>query len=184
MAKENQLRTRYVPEEMRTNPGSSTRHATSRSRRELGSVTIEFGITLLPLMALLMLIMDSAWAIFAQASLQEAAREGVRYAVTGQTGSGMCQDASIRSIVQQYSYGFIPASQASNDISIQYYLPSTLTAVSGVGSNAAGNVVQISISGTSVKSFGPIWRAATPVNVGATASDVMGPPPNNITPCR
>jgi Flp pilus assembly protein TadG len=135
-------------------------------------------------MAILMLMMDAAWAIFAQATLQEAAREGVRYAVTGQTGTGMCQDASIRSIVQQYAYGFISPSNAASQITIQYFLPTTLAPVSGVGSNAGGNIVQISISGVQVRSFGPIWRSNSPVNVAASAADVMEAPPNNIPPCR
>ena len=75
----------------------------------------------MPLFGFIFLILDVSWMIFAQVTLQSAVRQGVRYAVTGQTMSGMGQDASIRSVVQHAAVGFLPATQASSQIAINYY---------------------------------------------------------------
>jgi Flp pilus assembly protein TadG len=150
-----------------------------RDGRERGAALVEFGLVLVPLLALLLFIMDVGWVIFAQASLQEGVREGVRFGVTGQLQSGCSGlDCSIKKVVQQYSFGFATAS----NISIHYYSPSTLTDVTGQpGVTAGGNIVQVSVSGISVHSLGPIWRSATPLVLGATSSDVMEASPI-ITP--
>jgi hypothetical protein len=49
---------------------------------------------LLPLCGFVFLILDMAWAFYVRATLQSAVREGVRYAITSQTMTGMGQDAS------------------------------------------------------------------------------------------
>jgi hypothetical protein len=154
------------------------------ARSESGSTLIEFSVALLPLMALLLLTVDVAWSIFERATLQHAVREGVRFAVTGQILPGnSCLGPSIQQVVAQSSFGFIPASKASSFVTVGYYSPVDLSAVSGVGGPAGGNVVQVSIANVSVGSFGPIWRAITPIPLSAIASDVMESPPNGVTPC-
>lgn len=147
---------------------------------ETGSTMVEFSIVILPLLALVFLIMDCAWALFGRASLQHAAREGVRYAVTATPLPGSCMNASIRQVVQQNSFGFVPAAAAASDIAVTYFNPITLKPVTGANSTAAGNVVQVSISNVSVTSIG-LWHGSTPLNLGAQAADVMegnpsGPP--------
>jgi Flp pilus assembly protein TadG len=149
--------------------------------RESGSALIECTLVLLPLLALVFITMDSAWALFARATLQHAAREGVRYAVTATPLSGSCMNASIRQVVQTNSFGFITAANAATSITVTYLDPKTLAVVSGASSTSGGNVVQISIQGVSVRSFGPIWRTSTPLSLGAQAADVLetsptGPP--------
>ncbi len=157
----------------------------ARKRRESGSAIIEFTLVLLPLLGFMLLTMDVAWMFFAWASLQEGVREGVRFAVTGQLLSGYTgQDASIRAVVQQYSFGFIPAANAAADIDIQYYTPTTLTAVSGLNSNTGGNVVKVTVTGVTIRSFGPIWRAGGPMSLAASSSDVMEGSPGGIPPPR
>jgi hypothetical protein len=150
-----------------------------RAKRQRGSAIVEFGLVLTPLLALVFLIIDIGWVIFAQACLQEAAREGVRFGVTGQLQSGCSGlDCSITQVVQQYSFGFVSAS----NVSIHYYSPSTLTDVTGLpGATAGGNIVEVTVSGVSVKSLGAIGRAASPVVLAATSSDVMEAKPI-ITP--
>ena len=129
--------------------------------------------------------MDVAWIFFAWASIQEGVREGVRFAVTGQVLTGYSgQDASIREVVQQYSFGFISSANAATEIGIQYYSPTTLTPLSGVGSNSGGNVVKITVSGINVRSFGPIWRSGTTVALAASSSDVMEGSPGGVPPAR
>ncbi len=139
--------------------------------RERGSSLVEFWLVLLPLLSLLLLIMDVGWVVFAQASLQEGVREGVRFGITGNLVSGCSGlDCSITQVVETYSFGFVK----SNNVSIHYYSPSTLTDVTGqAGATAGGNIVQVSVSNISVKSLGAIWFNPTPLVLGATASDVM-----------
>jgi uncharacterized membrane protein len=139
--------------------------------RERGSALVEFALVLLPLLALMLLIMDVGWVVFAQASLQEGVREGVRFGVTGQVLSGCSGlDCSITKMVETYSFGFV---QSSN-VSIHYYSPSTLTDVTGQsGATAGGNIVQVTVSNVSVKTLGAIFRNPTPLLLAATASDVM-----------
>ena len=141
-------------------------------------------MALLPLIALLLLAVDVAWSIFARATLQNAVREGVRFAVTGQVLPGnTCLGASVRQVVVQHSFGFVPAAQASSLVSVNYYSPTDLSAITGPGGPAGGNVVQVTVTGVSVRSFGPIWRNISPIPLTAMASDVMESSPNGVAPC-
>jgi Flp pilus assembly protein TadG len=151
---------------------------------ESGSTLIEFSIVFLPMLGLLLLTVDVAWAIFARATLQNAVREGVRFAVTGQVLPGnSCLGSSVQQIVAQNSVGFIPASQASQYVTVSYYSPTNLAPISGAGGPAGGNVVQVSANGVNVRSFGPLWHGTSPLPISATASDVMESPPNGVAPC-
>ena len=139
---------------------------------------------LLPLIAMVFLILDMAWAFFVRATLQNAVREGVRYAVTSQTMTGLGQDASIKSVVQQNAMGLLSGSTGASLISIQYYLANTLAPVSGANSNAGGNIVQISVQGYSLPPLGPIMRNPAPLSLGAQAFDRMEGSPGGIPPAR
>jgi Flp pilus assembly protein TadG len=145
--------------------------------RERGSTLIEFTLTLLPLLALLMLTFDTAWVLFASACLHEGVREGVRFAITGQS------DTNIRAKVQQYSFGFITDSSTNGPVQVNYYSPSDpSTPIYGVGSNCAGNIVKVVVSGVSVSPVVPIWRSASPLILSTSSADVVEP--NPICPSR
>lgn len=157
----------------------------NRRGKERGSTFVEFTLIILPLFAMLFLTIDLGWLLFAYASIQEGVREGVRFAITGQTLPGYTgQDASIRKIVQIYSFGFVKPTSSDTQVTIQYFTPATLTPVSGYNSNVGGNVVKISVSGISVNPFGPIWRSSTPIVLSASSSDVMEPSPITGAPAR
>ena len=150
-----------------------TRSNRRGKRRERGSTLIEFTLTLLPLMALLMLTFDTVWSLFAAACLQEGVREGVRFAITGQS------DASIRARVQQYSFGFVTDSSSNGPVQVNYYSPSDpSTPITGTGSNCSGNIVKVVVSGVSVKPVAPIWRSASPLILSASSADIVEPNPN------
>ncbi len=135
-------------------------------------------------MALLLLTVDVAWSIFERATLQHAVREGVRFAVTGQILPGnSCLGSSVQQVVSQNSFGFVPAGKASDYVTVSYYLPTNLLPVTGAGGPAGGNVVQVSINGVKVHSFGPIFGSVSPVPLSVIASDVMESPPNGVVPC-
>ncbi len=145
---------------------------------------MEFGLVLLPLLAFMFLLMDTSWVIFARATLQHAAREGVRFGVTGQIAPpATCLGDSIRQVVVTNAFGFVPSSQAASMVAVTYYNPSTLAVETGAGSTAGGNVIQVSISGLTIHSLAPVWHSANPINLGASASDVLESPPNGILPC-
>ena len=57
-------------------------------KRQQGGELVEFSLIMIPMFGVLFLIIDLSWMLFARATLQYAVREGVRYAVTGQTMTG------------------------------------------------------------------------------------------------
>jgi Flp pilus assembly protein TadG len=141
-----------------------------RRTRQRGSELVEFSLTVIPMLAFIFLIIDLSWALFAQVTLQNAVRAGVRYAITGQTESGKGQDASIKDVVQSSAMGFLQGATGLSQIVITYYDPVTLATTN---SNAGGNIVNVSISGFTLSPFGPILRNTAPIAISATASDRM-----------
>ncbi len=135
--------------------------------RQRGSTLVEFTLTLLPLLALLMLTVDLAWVLFAWACIHEGVREGVRFAITKQS------DANIISRVQQYSFGFV---NNSSSIQISYFAPDNTPKNSNdpTGNNS-GNIVKIVVSGISIGSMGPIWRSQSSLLLGAASADIVEP---------
>jgi Flp pilus assembly protein TadG len=133
-------------------------------------------MVILPLFAILFMTMDLTWIIFGSACIQEAAREGVRYAVTGSGQSETTLDSATKSLVAQYSFGFAKAS----NISIDYYPPTGYSS-SGMPASldgtseatAVGNIVKVTVSGVVMKSFGPMFRNYSPFQITASASDVL-----------
>lgn len=147
---------------------------------------IESALIFLPLFALLLALIDFSMALFLRANFQNAVREGVRYAVTYQTTSGLCQDASIKATVKSASAGFLSTSAHDAMIKVRYYAPSNLTTeVTGSGSNAPGNVVEIGVEGFTWSWIAPLWRSASPFNINVYAADRMeGLAGGTSPPCR
>ena len=154
---------------------------------ETGSEIVEFGLVLLPLMAFVFLIMDVGWICLAQESLQYAVETGVRAAVTGYVPGGFTgQDAYVKSVVQQNAMGFLAGQSGLDEITVNYYSPSNMsTPLTGSGSNAGGNVVEVSVQGVAVNTLGPILREQWSTMVmNANSSDVMESSPNGTPPAR
>jgi len=131
-------------------------------------------------------LFDISLAIFMRATMQNAVREGVRYAVTYQTLSGMCQDASIKQIVKNASVGFLTATAHDSKIKVRYYAPTDLTTpVTGLNSNQPGNVVEIGVEGFTWSWIAPLWRSSSPFNINVYAADRMEGLPGGVSPpCR
>ena len=159
-------------------------------RDESGSQMVELGLVMLPLMAVVFLFVDAAWIFFAQQSLQNAVQTGVRAAITSYVpaeanGTIPGQDSYLKSVVQSNAMGFLSGQAGLNEITIAYYSPSNLSQVlTGSGSNAGGNVIEISVNAVPVSILGPIFGNASPtLSLSANSSDVMesspagGPPP-------
>jgi Flp pilus assembly protein TadG len=158
----------------------------TRRRRQAGHAFLEASFVIVPLLAIVFAITDYSMAIFLRATFQHAVREGVRYAITYQTMSGMCQDASIRQVVKNASAGFLRSTHDSL-ITVTYHPPSNLsTTLTGVGSNAAGNVVEVSVENFNYGWMAPLMRSNTPLNITVRAADRTESLPGGATtpPCR
>ena len=160
-------------------------HNSPRSRRaERGNAMLEGALVAGALFMILFAIIDFSVAVLIKNTVQDAVREGVRYAITGQTiASAGGQDNSIRQIVEQNSLGFLNTNNASM-ISISYYNPTTLQLVTGVNSNAAGNIVEVSVTGLSWLWMAPYGRSARPLRISAASADIVEPTTSGVPPTR
>jgi Flp pilus assembly protein TadG len=163
----------------------------SRKRRSSGNVMIESVFTILPTFALILAFVDFSLMLFRRSTLQNAVREGCRYAVTFQTSGGLGQDASITNVVQQYAMNFVTASDSPQHIFVNYYAPTDLNTAIGTGGNIPGNVVEVSVQNISFAwlaplsgSFGmgvPFFRNNTPLSIAVYSSDILGGLPAGVT---
>jgi len=127
-------------------------------------------------------MLDYPLAVFIQNTLRHAVREGVRFAITQQTGASG-QDAAISSVVQANSMGFLNAADISagnSSITITYYDKTTLAVTA---SNAQGNVCVVTASVRRAW-MAPLWRSAGLLTFNAASSDVMEAPPGGVLPTR
>ena len=159
-------------------------------RKQRGSTMIESTLVLIFLFALIFLLIDLGWAVFAKVTLQNAVRAGVRYAVTSQTttdpssGLALGQVSSIKQMVKNQAMGLLTDSDISNIVFVRFYAiggnPPAL--LSGSGSNAGGNLVTVSVEGYTLSPLAPLLRSRSPVNITVSAGDVLeaspvtGPP--------
>lgn len=159
---------------------------TERRRRQGGNQLVEVSLIFLPLFAILVGMIDFSLALFLRATMQNAVREGVRYAVTYRTEPGMCQDASIKSIVKSSAVGFLSSTADQAKIRVRFYSPSDLTTeITGVGSNSPGNVVEVGVEGYQWSWMAPLWRTASPFNINVYAADRMEGLAGGVSPpCR
>ena len=161
-----------------------------RTQRQKGSAILEAALVYLPLMAISFAIIDYSLGIFVQAVLQNAVREGVRFAVTQQTGAGG-QDAAVLQTVQNNAFGFLSGANSSY-ISVTYYSPQTafnsatgtFGVANGVGSNQAGNICVVSVTNYPWFWVAPVMRSSAAFTFNATSSDVMESPPGGVLPAR
>ena len=163
---------------------------TKRNRRQSGTVILELGLMLLPTFAIIFGFLDIGFAIFTWNTLQNAAREGTRYAITMQSSCGTCsQTATIKTQTEQWALGFVTSTATSATgvdtpyIQVDFYSPSSLTALAGATANEPGNIVEVSIrnypykwmfpfSGTMAS---PFYSAlGTNLKLNVYSADVLG----------
>lgn len=161
-----------------------------RNRRRSGNALLEGAFTILPTFALIFAFVDFGLLLFRWATLQNAVREGCRYAITFQTVTGDGQDASIESVVQQYAMGIVSTTDNPQDIFVKYYTTSNLTTPVASGGNVPGNIVEVSVQGVSWSwiaplsgSYGggvPFFRNSTPITLNIYSSDILGGYPAGV----
>jgi Flp pilus assembly protein TadG len=152
---------------------------------------LESVFTILPTFALLFAFVDFGLLLFRWATLQNAVREGCRYAITFQTGSGEGQDASIKAVVQQYAMGIVHTTDSPQDIFVKYYTTSNMTTPVVSGGNVPGNIVEVSVQGVSWSWVAPLsgsyggdvsyFRSTTPITLNIYSSDILGSYPAGVT---
>ena len=149
---------------------------------------VEGALVIVPLLAVLFGVLDLAIAVFVKNTVQFAVCQGVRYAITSQTMAGMGQDASIKTVVQNYSAGLLDVLSSDHVgkdcISVTYYDPQSLNPVTGVGSNSGGNIVVVTASGLSWAWMAPLLRRATPLQYAVSSADIVEATPVAGPPAR
>jgi Flp pilus assembly protein TadG len=169
-----------------TPPGVSER----RRRKSSGNSMLEVLLTLVPTFALIFAFMDFGMMIFRWTTLQNAVREGCRYAITFQTATGLGQDASIEQVVSQYAFNIVTAADSPQHIFVKYYSPTTLAQIT-TGGNVPGNIVQVSVQNVSFSWMAPIsgnmwgWAntlyTSTPLALQVYSEDILGGYPVGVT---
>lgn len=169
--------------------------SSQRRRKSAGSSVLEGVFTLLPTFALIFAITDFGLMIFRWTTIQNAVREGTRYAITFQTQSGLGQDASIEAIVQQYAMGFVKTTDSPQTIYVKYYSTANMNTAIASGGNVPGNIVEVSVQGVSYGWLAPLsgsyssanggfFRQTTPLTLNIYSSDILGGYPvgvNSVT---
>jgi Flp pilus assembly protein TadG len=152
-----------------------------RRKNLRGNAIIESVFTFMPLFALMFMFVDISLAIYRWGTLQNAVREGTRYAVTFQTGSGLGQDASIKNVVQQYAQGIVKTTDSPATIYIDYYDPNAPTVPITVGGNIPGNIVEVKVKNIPLAFLAPLsgnlaapFRTSAPVMLTVTSADLLG----------
>jgi Flp pilus assembly protein TadG len=162
-------------------PGSTLAPTLRRRRSSAGQALLESVFTLLPTFALLFALIDFSLMIFRWSTLQNAIREGTRYAVTFQTQGGLGQDASIESVVEQYAMGFVKRTDSPQTIYVKYYSTANLNTAINSGGNVPGNIVEVSVQNLSFQWLAPlsgsmkgIFYTANPLTLNVFSSDILG----------
>jgi Flp pilus assembly protein TadG len=151
----------------------------NRRRKSGGQAIVENALTLIPMLTMILGITDFGLMIFRWTTLQNAVREGTRYAVTFQVDTSGTQDKSIENQVTAYGFGLVKTSDSPQTIFVKYYNPTTFAQVTTNG-NQPGNVVQVSVQGVKFSWIsilnGTWWsvHSNSPLTLNVFASDVLG----------
>jgi Flp pilus assembly protein TadG len=166
-----------------------------RSASQGGNEAIEFTLVMLPLLSMIFVLLNIAWAIFVKCTMQNAVRDAVRYGVTIQsTAPGSCLTDVVKGAVQSYSLGLLVGSTGLSYIKVNYFTPAAPGTNSppadvSTASNAdmGGNIMQVSVQGYSLAPFVPRftnWKGGpdkSPLIVNVYAAEVIEP--SRTPPC-
>jgi Flp pilus assembly protein TadG len=153
-----------------------------RDNRRSGQALVEMVFTMLPTFALIFAFVDFGLLLFRWSTLQNAVREGCRYAITFQTTTGH-QDTSIEAVVQQYAFNMVATTDNPQHIFVNYYAPTALNTPIAFanGGNVPGNIVEVSVQNISWAWLAPLsgtvvggLRSTTPIGLNVYSSDILG----------
>src|ERR1035437_9563819 len=163
---------------MTSAPPSKTSRG-SRADPRKGAEIMEFTLVFLPLLAMLLVLIDISWAVFAKSTLEYAVRTGVRTGITitgtQAAAAGGCVTDIVKAKVQANALGLLAGSSGLGKIKVNYFLPSgTSAAATDVSSQTDGNkplnIMQVSIQGFALRALAPrIWNWRQSADVSASA---------------
>ena len=84
-----------------------------KSKRDSGQAALEFAVSALVMFLLVFAVCDFSYLFFTKLTLQNAVRQGGRYAITGQSMSGKTRVNSILQTVQNTSLGLATTSNTT-----------------------------------------------------------------------
>jgi len=142
---------------------------------------------MLPTLAIICAFFDISIALFSWSTIQNAVREGCRYAITFQTGANG-QDSAIELVVQANSMGLASATAKPQLIFVNYFAPGAPnTAIAAPNGNVPGNIVEVSIQGYTLSQLAPIsgtlanpYRSTSPASIAVYSSDILGGYPAGV----
>jgi Flp pilus assembly protein TadG len=148
-----------------------------RRLRQRGNAILEAALILNVFFMLLFALIDFSVAVLMKNCVTSAVRDGVRAGITGGAPDGHLND-NIKSVVEQDSMNFVSDAM----ITITYLDPNTMAPVTGETSAAAGNILEVSVSGLSWAWMCPYARNASALQISATSADVMEPTSSGVIP--
>jgi hypothetical protein len=176
----------------------------NRRRRQKGAELLEFTLIVLPLLALVTVLADTAWAIFAESTLQRAVRIGVRSGVTLTASSPEIVAAgdlttAVKNVVQVNSFGLLQGATGLAKVKVNYCLPpaetsnAACTDVSAqANGDAGGNIMKVSVQNFSLVPLMPrIFGGSngidnSPLTITVNSADIIepsrNPPPIGTAP--
>lgn len=169
-----------------------------RRDRRRGSEVLEFTLTMLPLLAMITVLIDISWALFARSALQRAVRIGVRTGVTltsAQMGTGACLTDTVKGVVQANALGLLNSDAGLSKIKVNYLQPpppdsmaDALDVSTASNGNQPGNILQVSVQNFSLlplipRLLGPPVRADNnPTVLTVKSADMIEP--SRQPPCK
>jgi Flp pilus assembly protein TadG len=178
-----------------------------RERRQSGTGLLELAFFIMPTFALICGFLDIGMVLFTWNTLQNAVREGTRYAITYQVDSSGHQITSIKNTVSSWAMGLVQASSTSTSgtnvpyIDVNFYTPPTVanpngSLVTATGTaNAPGNIVEVSVKNYPYALMAPFSGSVSGTTTGAFyatpgsslriqvfSADVLGGAPVSGTP--
>jgi len=176
----------------------------ARRKRSSGSQILEFTFVFLPLLAFTTVLLDTAWAVMAKATVQRAVRMAVRTGITltsSQMTGSACLTDTVKGVVQSDSLGLLNGTTGLSYIKVNYYAPPTSAtgSVSDVSTctttgtscptiaDVSGNIMQVSVQGLTVTPLMPrifgfkMANDNAPLLVTVYAADVIEP--HDSPPC-
>ena len=171
-----------------------------RAFRSRGAEPLEFTLVLLPMLAMVTVLLDTSWAVYAKATLQRAVRIGVRTGITltaSQMATGACLTDTVKSAVQANSMGLLHGSSGLALIKVHYFQPPAINSTSAAADvspnsdgDQPGNIMQVSVQGFSLVPLVPRifnWNAAADKNPlviqGVFSADLIEPASSTDRPC-
>ncbi|HUI78432.1 MAG TPA: TadE family protein [Bryobacteraceae bacterium] len=162
-----------------------------RRRKSRGAEVIEFTLVFLPMLAFVTVIADTAWAIWAEATLQRAVRLGVRVGVTLTAVQTNDLTDTVKGTVQAYSFGLLNGASGLALIKVHYFqppAPASNAAATDVSTqpngDVGGNIMQVSVQNFNLNPLMPritSWKTApdkNPFIFSVSSADIIEPSNN------